>query len=87
MLVCMGGPRLLVHRSLYDTTLGILADAVPAVPVGDPFDPATVVGPITGERHVENVERFVEAAVEDGGRIVVRRRRPPASASAWRTHA
>ncbi|WP_326585144.1 aldehyde dehydrogenase family protein [Streptomyces sp. NBC_00481] len=68
---CMGGPRLLVHRSLYDTMLGILADAVPAVPVGDPFDPATVVGPMAGERHVENVERFVKAAVEDGGRIVV----------------
>jgi phenylacetaldehyde dehydrogenase len=66
---CMGGPRLLVHRSLYDTTLGILADAVPAVPVGDPFDPATVVGPMAGERHVENVERYVRAAVEDGGRV------------------
>lgn len=36
---CMGGPRLLVHRSLHDTVLGILADAVPGVPVGDPLRP------------------------------------------------
>jgi acyl-CoA reductase-like NAD-dependent aldehyde dehydrogenase len=67
---CMGGPRLLVHRSLHDTVLGILADAVAGVPVGDPFDPATVVGPMAAERHLRNVETYVAIAREDGGRIV-----------------
>jgi len=68
---CMGGPRLLVHSSLHDTIVGILEQAVPGVPVGDPFDPATVVGPMAGARHLENVERYVELARKDGGRIVV----------------
>lgn len=36
---CMGGPRLLVARSVYSTLLNILADAVPGVPVGDPGPP------------------------------------------------
>jgi len=72
---CMGAPRLLVARPLYDTVVGILAQAVPGVPVGDPFDPATVIGPMTAERHLENVERYVAIAREDGGEVVVGGRR------------
>jgi acyl-CoA reductase-like NAD-dependent aldehyde dehydrogenase len=73
---CMGGPRLLVADALYDTILGALAEAVPHVPVGDPFDPATVVGPMAGERHRAKVEQYVEQARADGGRIVAGGGRP-----------
>ncbi|WP_410639140.1 aldehyde dehydrogenase family protein [Amycolatopsis sp. lyj-346] len=73
---CMGGPRLLVADALYETVLGALAEAVPHVPVGDPFDPATVVGPMAGERHRAKVEQYVEQARADGGRIVAGGGRP-----------
>ncbi|WP_053852030.1 aldehyde dehydrogenase [Streptomyces sp. NRRL B-24085] len=67
---CMGGPRLLVARPVYSTLLGILADAVPGVPVGDPRDPGTVVGPMAGEKHLKKVEEYVDLARKEGGRIV-----------------
>ncbi|MCX5603172.1 aldehyde dehydrogenase family protein [Streptomyces phaeochromogenes] len=67
---CMGGPRLLVARPLYNTVVGILAEAVPGVPVGDPREPGTVVGPMAGERHLKKVEEYVELARKEGGRIV-----------------
>ncbi|SFE85339.1 aldehyde dehydrogenase family protein [Blastococcus tunisiensis] len=67
---CMGAPRLLVARPLHDTLVGILTDAVPGVPVGDPFDPGTVIGPMAAERHLQNVERYVAIAREDGGKVV-----------------
>ncbi|MEU0206066.1 aldehyde dehydrogenase family protein [Streptomyces canus] len=67
---CMGGPRLLVARSVHSTLLGILADAVPGVPVGDPRDPGTVVGPMAGEKHLKKVEEYVDLARKEGGRIV-----------------
>lgn len=67
---CMGGPRLLVARSVYSTLLNILADAVPGVPVGDPRAPETVVGPMAGERHLRKVEEYVELARKEGARIV-----------------
>ncbi|MEU9346121.1 aldehyde dehydrogenase family protein [Streptomyces sp. NPDC048278] len=67
---CMGGPRLLVARPVYSTLLGILAEAVPGVPVGDPRDPATVVGPMAGEKHLRKVEEYVDLARKEGGRIV-----------------
>lgn len=67
---CMGGPRLLVARSVYSTLLGILEQAVPGVPLGDPRQPETVVGPMAGERHLKKVEEYVELARKEGGRIV-----------------
>ena len=67
---CMGGPRLLVSRPVYATVLGILTDAVPGVPVGDPRNPETVVGPMAGEKHLRKVEEYVELARKEGGRIV-----------------
>jgi acyl-CoA reductase-like NAD-dependent aldehyde dehydrogenase len=66
----MGGPRLLVARSVHSTLLSILADAVPGVPVGDPRDPGTVVGPMAGEKHLKKVEEYVDLARKEGGRIV-----------------
>jgi acyl-CoA reductase-like NAD-dependent aldehyde dehydrogenase len=67
---CMGGPRLLVARPVYSTLLGILSEAVPGVPVGDPRAPETVVGPMAGEKHLKKVEEYVEIARKEGGRIV-----------------
>lgn len=67
---CMGGPRLLVARQVHSTLLGILADAVPGIPVGDPRAAGTVVGPMAGERHLRKVEEYVELARKEGGTIV-----------------
>ena len=67
---CMGGPRLLVARPLYDTVVSILGDAVPGVPVGDPFDPETVVGPMAADKHVRKVEDYIALARSEGARIV-----------------
>jgi acyl-CoA reductase-like NAD-dependent aldehyde dehydrogenase len=67
----MAAPRLLVQRGLYDTVVAILADAVAGVPVGDPFDPATVVGPTAVEEDLRKVEEYVAPARAEGGRVVV----------------
>jgi acyl-CoA reductase-like NAD-dependent aldehyde dehydrogenase len=67
---CMGGPRLLVERPLHDAVVEALATAVPTVPLGDPFDPGTVVGPMAAERHLAKVEEYVRRARVEGGRVV-----------------
>ncbi|AZG46801.1 aldehyde dehydrogenase family protein [Gordonia insulae] len=67
---CMGGPRLLVARALHETVISILAEAVPAVPIGDPFDPETIIGPMAGDKHVRKVEEYVSLAESEGARIV-----------------
>ncbi|WP_146360310.1 aldehyde dehydrogenase family protein [Arthrobacter yangruifuii] len=68
---CMGGPRLLVERPIYETVLGILKDAVAGVPVGDPLDPATVMGPMSSQKQLDKVARYVDGARAAGGQIIV----------------
>jgi acyl-CoA reductase-like NAD-dependent aldehyde dehydrogenase len=67
---CMGGPRLLVARPLYETVVNILSQAVPGVPLGDPRAPETVIGPMAADRHVKKVEEYVALARAEGGRVV-----------------
>ena len=64
---CMGGPRLLVARPLYDTVLGILEQAVPAVPLGDPRDQPDGHRP-DGRRAAPAQGRGVRRAGPQGGR-------------------
>jgi acyl-CoA reductase-like NAD-dependent aldehyde dehydrogenase len=67
---CMAGPRLLVAEPLYDTVLGMLAQVVPGLPVGDPFDESTVIGPMAGERHLAKAQEYIALARTQGARVV-----------------
>jgi acyl-CoA reductase-like NAD-dependent aldehyde dehydrogenase len=67
---CMAGPRLLVAEPLYDTVLGILSQAVPGVPVGDPFDESTVVGPMAGARHLAKAQEYIALARTEGAKVI-----------------
>lgn len=67
---CMGGPRLLVERPLYETVLGILGQAVPGVPIGDPLKPETVIGPLSSKVQFDKVSGMVESAIARGAKVV-----------------
>lgn len=67
---CMAGPRLLVERLIYDIVLGILADAVPQVPFGDPADAATVIGPLASQDQLDKVASLVERAKDAGATVI-----------------
>jgi phenylacetaldehyde dehydrogenase len=62
---CMAGSRLLVARPVYDAVVQAVAAGAAHVPVGDPFDESTVIGPMVGERHVRKVEEYVRCACDD----------------------
>ncbi|MEJ3747695.1 aldehyde dehydrogenase family protein [Actinomycetes bacterium KLBMP 9797] len=68
---CMGGTRLLVERPVYDEMLARVAGGATHVPVGDPLDPQTIVGPMAGQRHLDKVQSYVDLGVrEEGARLV-----------------
>lgn len=72
---CMAGTRLLIQRPCYDRVLGAVAEAAARVPVGDPLDPQTVIGPLTARRHLENVEQYLalgEGRIVTGGHRIER---------------
>lgn len=68
---CVNGTRLLVHRPVYDHYLQILAGIAGAIKVGDPYDPATAVGPVISESALARITGMVERGVSDGGRLIV----------------
>lgn len=67
---CVNGTRLFVERPIYDTYLKMLAGIAPHIRIGDPFDRATIMGPIISEASVQRILGAVERAKDDGARLV-----------------
>jgi acyl-CoA reductase-like NAD-dependent aldehyde dehydrogenase len=63
---CACASRIVVHEDIYDDFTGRFLAAVEAAAVGDPFDPATVVGPVVSEAAVERILAAVRDAVSGG---------------------
>ncbi|WP_218021728.1 aldehyde dehydrogenase family protein [Nocardia harenae] len=68
--------RHLIHRSLHDEYVERLCAAIAGIPIGDPSDPATIVGPLIRPAQVERAERYVAQAVREGATIAAGGRRP-----------
>ena len=74
---CGATTRILVHRSQFDDFVeAAMAFLQDAVPVGDPRDEATEVGPLISAEHRERVEGYLRRAVERGARVLVGGGRP-----------
>jgi len=68
---CVNGTRLLVQRPIYDAYLGILQTIAGYIPVGDPLDPATVMGPVISAAALQRIEGVIAQARADGARLVL----------------
>ena len=67
---CTSGSRLLVERGIYESFVGRLAERVKRIRPGNPFDPATELGPLIHPRHLEKVLGYVSAGREEGATLV-----------------
>ena len=68
--VCSNGTRVFVHRSLHAAFVERLRARVAAMRVGDPLDPATQVGALISEEHLEKVLGFIARGRAQGARLV-----------------
>jgi aldehyde dehydrogenase (NAD+) len=64
---CTAWTRMLVHRSHYDEAVELAAKTAAGYLVGDPFDPATRLGPLVSAAQRDRVRGFIERA---GARLV-----------------
>ncbi|MER5756394.1 aldehyde dehydrogenase family protein [Streptomyces sp. NPDC002088] len=62
--------RLLVPRERHDEVVEMVAQGLARIPVGDPADPATYMGPLISERQRDKVDALVRRAVADGAKLV-----------------
>jgi 5-carboxymethyl-2-hydroxymuconic-semialdehyde dehydrogenase len=66
---CTSSSRLLVQRSIYEEFVGRVAARVATLKVGHPLDPATDIGPLIHQRHLDKVLSYFRIAREDGAEI------------------
>ncbi|MFI2185239.1 aldehyde dehydrogenase family protein [Streptomyces sioyaensis] len=62
--------RLIVHRDIADTLLARLTAAYRKLPIGDPFDEATLVGPLISAQALETMQDALTRAQAEGGKIL-----------------
>ncbi len=67
---CTTTRRVLADREIAGALTERLRAAYAQVPIGDPLDPATLVGPLIGESAVEAMEEALRRAVAEGGTVV-----------------
>jgi succinate-semialdehyde dehydrogenase/glutarate-semialdehyde dehydrogenase len=69
--VCCATERVLVDRRVHDDFLAAVVREAEGWPLGDPFDDATLVGPLNNEPTAQKMDAHLEDAVAKGAEIVV----------------
>ena len=69
--VCVSPTRFYVHEKVYDQFLEGFVNTLKTIKVGDGLDPETQMGPLAHERRVPTMTKFVENALEVGGKVVL----------------
>lgn len=70
--ICMSANRVLVHGDVYAEFTERYVAKVRSLPVGDPHDATTVIGPLINQRQSDNLSRLVEQGIEDGANPLLR---------------
>ncbi|GAA1851824.1 aldehyde dehydrogenase [Pseudonocardia ailaonensis] len=81
--VCAAITRVLVSRDRLAEFEEKAASQLSAMTVGDPFDPATVLGPLAAERQRDRVEGYLRRGRDEGARVVTGGGRPAHLDRGW----
>ena len=68
--VCISVQRMFVHESVWDEFMEKFLAAVKGLKVGDPLDPTTDVGPMVDDHQATRTQRWVDEAIEMGGKVL-----------------
>jgi acyl-CoA reductase-like NAD-dependent aldehyde dehydrogenase len=70
--ICMSANRVLVHRSVYEEFAERYVAKAASLPVGDPKDPNTILGPLMNQRQADMLAAQVEQGIGEGARPLLR---------------
>jgi aldehyde dehydrogenase (NAD+) len=66
---CMAGSRLIVHESVHDELVRLVAERAATIRLGDPNDPDTEMGPVANEPQYEKVLGYLRTAQAEGATV------------------
>jgi aldehyde dehydrogenase (NAD+)/betaine-aldehyde dehydrogenase len=73
---CGSPTRILIEKSRYEEFCEASRDAYEKIIVGDPRDPATILGPVVSSAQRDRIESAVDQAVSEGAEIIAGGGRP-----------
>ena len=74
--VCASLTRVIVARDRHDDLVDELRDAFARKRVGDPFDPASDMGPLATRRQFDRVRGYIDKGIDQGASLVTGGQRP-----------
>ena len=80
---CAALTRILLPAARYREFLDAIVATVEAMRVGDPFDPATTIGPIINSVHVARIDEWVQRGIAEGATLLTGGRRGDQDAGFW----
>jgi acyl-CoA reductase-like NAD-dependent aldehyde dehydrogenase len=66
---CTAATRLIVDDAIYDEFVADLVERSEQLPVGDPLDEGSLIGPLVSQRQLDKVQQFLAAVDGEGGTI------------------
>ncbi|MEI6026077.1 MAG: 5-carboxymethyl-2-hydroxymuconate semialdehyde dehydrogenase [Betaproteobacteria bacterium] len=67
---CTAGSRILVQKSIYARFVERFVERARRIPVGDPLDEKTIVGPMISPAHLTKVRSYIELGPKEGASLL-----------------
>lgn len=67
---CLAGSRLLVPRARLQEAHALIVDAFDGLVVGDPRNPATMIGPMVTRAQYERVQGYIQRGIDEGAHLL-----------------
>lgn len=80
---CYASTRILAPQSRYAEVLDAITAMVSSLPVGDPLDPATFIGPLVSSAQRARVESYIAAGRSEGAKLTTGGGRPADHDRGW----
>ena len=81
--MCSSLTRIVVPSAKHDEFVEVLASSFAGVRVGDPYDPATQMGPLASERQRDRVESYIAKGGAEGAVLAIGGGRPKHLERGW----
>ncbi|HRO60129.1 MAG TPA: 5-carboxymethyl-2-hydroxymuconate semialdehyde dehydrogenase [Burkholderiaceae bacterium] len=67
---CTAGSRILVQKAIYPKFVDRFVERAKRIPVGDPLDESTIVGPMISTGHLAKVRGYIEIGTKEGASML-----------------
>lgn len=68
--ICLCGSRIFIEKPLYEKFKNDFVERVNSLTIGDPLDPATSIGAVISQQHLEKILFYIDLAQSEGGKIL-----------------